>query len=194
MNVQQLAFSRQELAPYMSEKTLFFHYDKHYLGYINKVKKLVRNTELEGKTIYEILESTKNPMVIKNANQVLNHEFFWKSISPIKDQQISIDLSIKIIEHFGSIQNFKDVFFNQGMDHMGSGWVWLYEKSGELNVKVTSDTETMLFGNSTEKPLIVLDIWEHSYYLDYQNEKSNYIKMFMEHLINWNFIEQNLSI
>ncbi len=194
MIVQQLAFNRQDLVPYMSEKTLFYHYDKHYVGYINKVKKLVKNTDLEDKPLDEILEHSKNPMLIKNAHQILNHEFFWKSISPVKDQQIPIDLSIKLIEHFGSIQNFKDVFFNQAMDHAGSGWVWLYEKSKDLYVKVTPDTDTMIGNDPAENPLMVLDIWEHAYYLDYYNDKSTYIKTFLEHLINWDFISKNLTI
>ena len=133
-------------------------------------------------------------MIIKNAHQILNHEFFWKSISPVKDQQIPIELSIKLIEHFGSIQNFKDVFFNQAMDHAGSGWVWLYEKSADLYVKVTPDTDTMIGNDVTENPLMVMDIWEHAYYLDYYNDKSTYIKIFLEHLVNWDFIMKNLTI
>lgn len=194
MIAKPLNFDRRSLSPYMSDKTLYFHYDKHYIGYINKVKKLIKHTELEGCSLHEIFEKSTNTTILYNAKQIINHEFFWNSLSPEKDQPISKELTLKLIENFGSVQNFKDEFFNKAMDRYGSGWVWLYYDINRkhLDIKVTNDTETMLLDTKEHVPLLVLDIWEHTYYLDYENEKSVFIKVFLEHLANWKFIEENL--
>lgn len=195
MIAKPLNFDRRSLSPYMSDKTLYFHYDKHYIGYINKVKKLIKHTDLEECTLEKILQKSDNEIILNNAKQIINHEFFWNSLSSEKDQPISQELTLKLIENFGSVQNFKDEFFNKAMDRYGSGWVWLYydiEKK-HLDINVTKDTDTMLIYTKERIPLIVLDIWEHTYYLDYGNEKSVFVKVFLDHLINWKFIEENLA-
>lgn len=195
MIAKPLNFDRRSLSPYMSDKTLYFHYDKHYIGYINKVKKLIKHTDLEECTLEEILQKSDNEIILNNAKQIINHEFFWNSLSSEKDQPISQELTLKLIENFGSVQNFKDEFFNKAMDRYGSGWVWLYYDIAKkhLDINVTKDTDTMLIYTKERIPLIVLDIWEHTYYLDYENEKSVFVKVFLDHLINWKFIEENLS-
>lgn len=195
MIAKPLNFDRRSLSPYMSDKTLYFHYDKHYIGYINKVKKLIKHTDLEECPLNEILQKSNNESILNNAKQIINHEFFWNSLSPEKDQQMSNDITLKLIENFGSVQNFKDEFFNKAMDRYGSGWVWLYYDvfKKHLDIKVTKDTDTMLIYQKENVPLLVLDIWEHTYYLDYENEKSVFVKVFLDHLANWKFIEENLA-
>lgn len=193
MIAKPLQFEKQTLSPYMSVSTLDYHYNKHYIGYVNRVNKLTSGTEFENKSVYEICEKSTNSSLVHNAKQVLNHEFFWRSLGKI-DQEISRSLSIKFIENFGSVQNFKDEFFTNAMEHYGSGWVWLCLNSkNELEIKVTRDTDTLLLGDSPLKPLLVLDIWEHTYYLDYHNEKSTFTKVFLDHLANWEFLEDNIK-
>jgi len=189
-----LPWSSDALEPHVSAKTLSFHHGKHHNAYVTNLNKLVEGTDLANKTLEEIMKATVNDAskkgIFNNAAQTWNHTFFWNSMNPNGGGEPSGVLKEKIVKQFGSVEKFKEEFAQKASTLFGSGWTWLVESSGKLEILQTVGAGNPL--TEGKKPLLTLDVWEHAYYLDYQNARPNFIKAFLENLINWEFAANNL--
>ncbi len=188
----QLDYLENALEPYISEQTVAIHYHKHHQGYLNKLEKAIDGTSDKNKSLEELIQTT-NGHVFNCAAQVWNHSFYWKSMSPDKLTTPISSLEDRIISDFGSLKHFKEKFSNAAKGEFGSGWAWLIYKKDEnkLDIISSTDAENPLQSNGKQIPLLTLDVWEHAYYLDYQNERGKYIESYLEHLINWKFAAEN---
>ncbi len=190
-----LPYATSALEPHISENTLNFHYGKHHQAYVNKLNDLTKGTSLEGQSLQGVIkESAGTPELVRifnNAAQVWNHTFYWKSIKPKGGGVPSGTLFDMIEESFGSYEQFKTEFREAATSQFGSGWVWLVDDYEQLKIIKTSNADTPLCRNVT--PLITCDVWEHAYYLDFQNRRPDYVNMFLSHLVNWDFAEHNLG-
>lgn len=194
----ELPYAKDALAPHISAETINYHYGKHHQGYVDNLNKLiVENKEFAGKKLEEIIMKTYNDAkhvnIFNNAAQVWNHTFYWNSMKPSGGGQPTSELLEQIIKDFGSYQNFYDQFVEKGMEQFGSGWVWLVwdPKSKKLNIVKTANAETPI--TSDLIPLITSDVWEHAYYIDYKNKRTDYLKTFLEKLVNWDFATNNFN-
>jgi Fe-Mn family superoxide dismutase len=190
-----LPFPQDSLVPYISENTIQFHYGKHHNAYVENTIKLISGTDLEDKTIEEIIMTSHNKedmvSVFNNAAQVWNHSFYWNCIIPDGGGNPSGPIKDKIDDSFGNLEKFISQFKNTAMSQFGSGWTWLVLKDNSiLDIIKTSNAGTPLTSNV--KPLFTIDVWEHAYYLDYQNRRADYLHIILEHLINWEFINNQL--
>lgn len=195
IQLPQLPYAKNALAPHISENTINFHYGKHHQAYVNNLNNLIAGTDLESKSLEEIIaisaaDETKAG-IFNNAAQVWNHTFYWNSMKPNGGGRPSVDLLMKIEEDFGSFENFIVAFKNAGATQFGSGWAWLVLEDGKLKVTKTANAGTPL--TTDAKPLMTMDVWEHAYYLDFQNARPNYIDTFLLHLVNWDFVSANLA-
>ena len=179
----------------MSARTLEFHYGKHHAAYVNTLNNLVKDTELADKSLEEIIKATykasDKAAVFNNAAQVWNHTFYWNGIKPNGGGNPSGELAEKINASFGSLDKFKEEFKSAGGTQFGSGWAWLIKDGDTLKVAKSPNAENPIAYGQT--PLLTMDVWEHAYYLDYQNSRPNFMQNFVDHLINWDFVAQNLS-
>ena len=188
-----LPYSKNALAPHISEKTLEFHYGKHHKAYVNKLNGQIQGTEWEKADLEEIIKSSegKNQGVFNNAAQVWNHTFYWNSLSP-DGGGAPLGAAARAIEKdFGSFEKFKARFAEAALGQFGSGWAWLVEEGGSLKIVTSPNAETPLT-SLHQKPLLTCDVWEHAYYIDYQNARNKYIEAFWS-LINWSFANKNLA-
>ena len=190
-----LPYPEDALAPYLSGRTLSFHYGKHHRGYIDKVNELLKGTNLAESSLKEIIKTTagdeKSLAIFNNAAQAWNHTFYWKCMRPKGGGAPSGELDKKITAAFGSFENFKKEFTEAAATQFGSGWAWLTADGKSLKVVKTSNAFTPLAYGQT--PLLTIDVWEHAYYLDYQNRRKDYIEAFLDHLVNWDFVAENLA-
>ena len=190
IELPKLPYEMEALEPHISQKTLEFHYGKHHNAYVNNLNKLIAGTPFESKTLEEIVKTSQGGM-FNNAAQVWNHTFYWNCMTPNpKKNAPTGKLMDAIVRDFGSFDAFKEKFINACVTLFGSGWAWLVaDKDGKLSIMQTSNAQTPL---TTEglNPLLVCDVWEHAYYLDYQNLRANYVNEFWS-LINWEFVEKN---
>ena len=195
ITLPELPYARNALAPHMSEETLNFHYGKHHNAYVVNLNKLIENSDLAGKSLEEIIQISANDNskigIFNNAAQVWNHTFYWNSMSPNGGGKPSGAVLTKIEEDFGSYEEFATQFKNAGATQFGSGWAWLVLEDGKLKITKTANAQTPLTTNA--KPLLTMDVWEHAYYLDYQNARPSYMNVFLEKLVNWDFVAQNLN-
>jgi superoxide dismutase, Fe-Mn family len=195
ISLPPLPYAQSALAPTISENTISFHYGKHHQAYVNNTLKMISGTELEKASLEEIIRKTAGvkdqASLFNNASQVFNHSFYWNSMKPGGGGEPQGKTAEKIKESFGSYQKFVEVFSNAAATQFGSGWAWLVLDNGKLQVIKTSNADTPLI--TSAKPLITIDVWEHAYYLDYQNRRPDYIKAFVEKLLNWDFAEKNLQ-
>lgn len=190
----KLPYKFTALEPYISEATLRLHYGKHHKGYIDKLNKLIKGTSFESLSLEEIIinsassaEDTVNKKIYKNARQAWNHAFYWQCMSAKHNTEPSENLMKVLVREFSSLNGFKDQFQKVGLDQFGSGWVWLAESiHKELVIISTSNADCPL--DLGLRPLLVCDLWEHSYYLDYKNDRKEYLEKFWS-LVNWKFIE-----
>jgi Fe-Mn family superoxide dismutase len=191
----KLPYSDDALAPHITAKTLSFHYGKHHATYFVKLNGLVEGTPLAEKTLEEVVKETAGDAgkqgIFNNAAQAWNHTFFWNSMSPKGGGAPTGAIKNKIEDSFGSVEKFTEEFSNKAATLFGSGWTWLVESGGKLEIVQTIGADTPL--TEGKKPLLVLDVWEHAYYLDYQNRRPDFIKAFLEHLVNWEFATKNLG-
>ncbi len=191
-----LSYSFDALEPYIDAKTMELHYSKHHAGYTKNFNAAVEKEGLGGKTIEEIFSSiTKYPDSVRNnGGGFFNHNLFWKVMSP--DQgKLSDALSVSIIKNFGSLQNFKDEFSKAATGIFGSGWAWLIVNGDKLMITTTANQDNPLMEiphNVKGKPILALDVWEHAYYLNYQNKRADYINAFWN-VVNWNYVSQLYS-
>lgn len=192
----KLPFGQNALEPRVSAETMHYHYDKHYLGYISKVNALVAGTEFAAMPLVEMIRQAawkrKRPLLV-NAAQVWNHGFFWESLSPVQDRGPDLVLAQAIAKAFGSVGKFREKFIDKGMAHVGSGWLWLsWHTERGLMVQTTEDT-TPIWLASGRIPLIVCDLWEHAYYLDWKNDRAGWLDTFITHLANWDLASRQFS-
>lgn len=192
-----LPYARTALAPHVSEQTLDFHYGKHHQAYVDNLNKMIDGTALDKASLEEIIleaagKSDKQG-VFNNAAQVWNHTFYWSSMKPNGGGAPSGDIAKAIDADLGGYEAFKEAFSQAGATQFGSGWAWLVvNKAGKIEVRKTPNAELPL----TEKgvtPLLTMDVWEHAYYLDYQNKRPAYITTFLDKLVNWDFANENLA-
>lgn len=182
-----LPYSMDALDPYVSKKTMEFHYGKHHRAYVDNLNKLVDGTEFETMTLEEVVKNSSGKpqyaAIFNNAAQAWNHGFFWQSMKPNGGGQPSGELYQRISEDFGSYDNFKQEFKNAAVTQFGSGWAWLVDDNGTLKVIKTSNADTPIAHGL--KPIITIDVWEHAYYLDYQNMRAGFVDVFLNNLVNW---------
>lgn len=187
-----LPYALDALEPHISSKTLDFHYNKHHRAYFDNLVKLVAGTDYEGKTLEEIIKLSfekKEMPIFNNSAQVWNHDFYWKSMTN-KYKEPSENLKKIIESSFESFENMIQEFKTAATTQFGSGWAWLVFDKGSKKLKImkTGNAETPLVNNDLV-PLLTIDVWEHAYYLDYQNKRVNYIDVFFAKLANWEFVE-----
>ncbi|WP_425407775.1 superoxide dismutase [Hyphococcus sp.] len=195
ITLPELPYDKGALAPHISKETLQFHYDKHHSGYVDKTNAAVKGTDLDDASVEDIISAAKEKSdqgLFNNAAQVWNHTFYWDSMSPDGGGEPTGDIAAAIKDSFGGYDNFKDAFAAKGAGQFGSGWAWLVVKDGKLDVTNTPNAETPLT-DSGVTPLITMDVWEHAYYLDYQNKRPDYISAFIDNLVNWDFANKNLK-
>jgi Fe-Mn family superoxide dismutase len=190
-----LPYDQAALEPHISANTLSFHYGKHHQTYVTNLNNLVKDTPLADKSLEDIIRATAGDAakagVFNNAAQVYNHTFYWNSMKPNGGGKPSGDLAAKIDASFGGYDQFAEAFAQAATTQFGSGWAWLVAEGDALKVVKTGNAETPLSGSAT--PLLTIDVWEHAYYLDYQNRRPDYIKTFLESLVNWDFAAANLG-
>ncbi len=192
-----LPYDKNALAPYISEETLEYHYGKHHQAYVDNLNKLITNTDLEGKTLEEVIMAVANDSskqgVFNNAAQVWNHTFYWNSMRKGGGGKPSGRLAQQIEKDFSSFEEFRELFKQCGMTQFGSGWAWLCwdSKLNTLVVLKTANAELPMMQKL--QALITADVWEHAYYLDYQNRRPEYLDMFLNSLVNWEFAEKNFD-
>lgn len=194
LSIKSLPYSGFSLEPTISGKTLELHYNKHHVGYLNKLNELiVGNDNYKNLSLEEIIAMSyqKDIPIFNNAAQVYNHTFYWDSMTP-RYQPPSDRMMSMIKDCFGSFENFTKEFVQNGVGQFGSGWVWLIacpEKGLQIVKTANADTPIIY----AQKPLITCDVWEHAYYLDYQNRRPDYVQQFLDKLICWEFAEKNLA-
>jgi len=194
ITLPDLPFNKNSLTPHISEQTIEFHYGKHHNAYVEKTNKLIEGTDLEGKDLETIIKKTANDIsktaIFNNAAQVWNHSFYWQCMKPGGGGTPSGTIATKINSDFGSFEKFTEQLKDAGTAQFGSGWAWLIQKEGHLEIMKTSNADTPVAHGLT--PLLTVDVWEHAYYLDYQNRRPDYLTAFIQHLINWDFVNSLL--
>jgi Fe-Mn family superoxide dismutase len=190
-----LPYPDNALDPYLSSNTLSFHYGKHHKAYVDNVNKLIAGTDLADLPLEKIVLVTagnaEKQAIFNNAAQIWNHTFYWKSLKPKGGGAPPKELGTKIDAAFGGYDGFKKAFSEAAMTQFGSGWAWLAAKDGALQIVKTPNAETPITKGLT--PLLTIDVWEHAYYLDYQNKRADYVAAVLDHLVNWEFAEKNLA-
>ena len=190
----ELPFDKSALEPHISAKTFEFHHGKHHKAYVDKANELAKGTQFENMDLEQavIASHKEGGPLFNNIAQIYNHNMFWKSLSPNGGGAAPAALLQKITEAFGSFDSFKEEFSKAGIGQFGSGWVWLaVNEAGKLEIVKTPNAETPL--TAGKMPLMVCDVWEHAYYLDYQNRRADFLKVFIEKMVNWEFAAANLE-
>ena len=191
----KLDYSKSSLSPHMSEETLDLHHGKHHQTYITNLNNLIKNSGLENSSLEEIVKKTSADSskigIFNNAGQHWNHILFWKCMKPKGGGALPGKLEKRINSDFGSVDKFKEQFIQAGVTQFGSGWAWLAIDKGKLVVTKTANASNPLVNNM--KPILGCDVWEHSYYVDYRNRRPDYLKSFIENLVNWEFVESQLD-
>ncbi|HNQ18481.1 MAG TPA: superoxide dismutase [Smithellaceae bacterium] len=194
ISLPPLPYAKDALAPYISANTLDFHYGKHHKAYVDNVNKLIEGTDLAEKSLEEIIKisakDTAKTGIFNNAAQVWNHSFYWQCLKknggaprgPVAD---------KIKTVWGGFEKFADELKNAGITQFGSGWAWLVLEDNQLKITKTANADTPIAHG--QKPLLTIDVWEHAYYLDYQNRRPDYLAAVIQNLINWDFVNANLA-
>ena len=189
-----LSYAENALAPVISANTIGFHYGKHHKGYVDNLNKLVAGTEFADLLLEKIITATSGKAdkiaIFNNAAQAWNHTFYWKSLSPQGGGEPSAALKIKIEASFGTVDACKKELLAAATTQFGSGWAWLVLDGDKLKVVKTANADSPL--TKGMKPLLTIDVWEHAYYLDYQNRRADYVNAVLDKLINWSFAADNL--
>jgi superoxide dismutase, Fe-Mn family len=185
-----LPFAYDALAPHMSKETLEYHHDKHHKTYVETANKLIEGTGLENKSLEDVVIASSRDANLKklfnNAAQHWNHSQFWLSLKV--DAKVPGDIAKRIDADLGGMDKFKKDFVSEGMAQFGSGWVWLVADNGKLEILKTANADNPLTRGKTA--LMVSDVWEHAYYIDYRNARQKYLETFVEHLVNWDRVAE----
>lgn len=195
-SLPELPYGRGDLAPHISEETLNFHYGKHHQAYVTNLNGLIEGTGHAKATLEEIINTaagdTSKAGLFNNAAQVWNHTFYWHSMKPGGGGKPTGKVAEMIDRDLGGYDQFVKDFKAAGGGQFGSGWAWLVEKDGKLAITKTPNAETPLT-EAGVTPVLTMDVWEHAYYLDYQNSRPNYMDAFLNDLVNWDFANKNLA-
>ena len=195
-SLPDLPYGRGDLAPHISEETLNYHHGKHHQAYVDNLNKMIEGTDLEGKSLEEIIKAAaadkSKAGLFNNAAQVWNHTFYWHSMKPNGGGKPTGKIADKIESDLGGYDQFVKDFKAAGGGQFGSGWAWLVLKDGKLAITKTPNAETPVT-EAGVTPILTMDVWEHAYYLDYQNSRPNYMDAFINNLINWDFANKNLG-
>ena len=195
ITLPNLPFAIDALEPHISARTFEFHHGKHHKAYVDNTNKLIEGTALADQGLEEIIKSAAADAAKKglfnNAAQVWNHSFFWKCLKPNGGGRPTGKIAAHIDKELGGYEKFAADFKNAGVTQFGSGWAWLCLKDGKLAIVQSANAETPIASGDT--PLLVVDVWEHAYYLDYQNRRPDFLQTFLDHLINWDFVNSNLE-
>ncbi|MFH2124333.1 MAG: superoxide dismutase [Pseudomonadota bacterium] len=190
-----LPYAKDALAPHISARTVDFHHGKHHHAYVTNLNNLIEGTDLAKATLEEVIKKTANDTlkagIFNNAAQVWNHTFYWQSMMPNGGGLPTGAIAAKIETDFKGYNNFIEQLKNAGLTQFGSGWVWLVVKDHRLEIMKTSNADTPIAYGLL--PLLTVDVWEHAYYLDYQNARGTYLDAFIDHLINWDFVNSHLA-
>jgi superoxide dismutase, Fe-Mn family len=190
-----LPYAIDALTPHISKETLEFHHGKHHQAYVTNLNNLLPGTGLENDSLEDIIKKTHNDTakvgIFNNAAQVWNHTFFWSSMKPNGGGKPTGRLLDMINASFGSYEEFVTQFKQAAATQFGSGWAWLVQEDDTLKIVKTGNAGTPLVDNCT--PLMTCDVWEHAYYLDFQNRRPDYVATFLDHLVNWDFASSNLA-
>jgi len=190
-----LPYANDALAPYMSSETLDFHHGKHHQTYVTNLNNLVKDSDMQDATLEDIIvKSSKDSSMVgifNNAGQHWNHILFWQCMKPNGGGAIPSELESRINSDFGSVDQFKEAFIQAGTTQFGSGWAWLAIDNGKLVVTKSANASSPLVDGM--KPILGCDVWEHSYYIDYRNKRPDYLKAFLDNLVNWEFVSSQLD-
>jgi len=195
LTLPALPWAENALEPVISAKTISFHYGKHHKTYVENANKLIVGTELADLPLEQIVRATAGKAdrvgIFNNAAQAWNHDFYWKSLKPKGGGEPASALKAKMDAAFGGVDACKKEFANAAVQQFGSGWAWLVLDGDKLKIVKTGNAETPIA--QSMKPLLTIDVWEHAYYLDYQNKRVDYVNALIDKLANWEFAAQNLA-
>jgi Fe-Mn family superoxide dismutase len=192
----QLPYDKSALEPHISAKTLEFHHGKHHATYVTNLNGLIKDTDLAGKSLEEIILAAAKDLPAKqglfnNAAQVWNHTFFWNCMKKGGGGKPSGAVLARIEADFGSYEKFAEDFKAAALTQFGSGWAWLVLDGGKLKIAKTGNADLPMAHGQTA--LLTVDVWEHAYYIDYQNRRADFVQAFLDHLVDWTFVEKNLG-
>ena len=191
----ELPYAKDALEPHYSAKTLEFHHGKHHNAYITKANELIAGTDLEGKSVEEVIAAAKSKgdkMLFNQSAQIWNHTFFWHGMKPGGGGAPSGAVAEAIDKAFGSYADFIGQFKAKAAGNFGSGWTWLVKTGDGVEIVNSDDADTPL-AHDGMTPLLTVDVWEHAYYLDYQNRRPDYVQSFFDNLVNWDFVNDNFA-
>lgn len=190
-----LPWDESALAPHISAQTIGVHYGKHHKTYVDNINRLKQGTDLAESSLEEIVKATfgkaERKAMFNNAAQAWNHSFYWKSLSPKGGGRPTGKLKDRVEADFGSLEKLKEALAGAATSQFGSGWAWVVLDAGKLKVTQTGNADTPLATGQT--PLLTLDVWEHAYYLDYQNRRADYVTACLDKLLNWEFALENFD-
>ncbi len=191
-----LPFEETDLEPHISANTLSFHHGKHHQAYIDNLNKLVAGTNMENDSLEHIILKTAGRedkvAIYNNAAQAYNHEFFWKCLKPVsRETLIPVELKNAVIHSFGSWEKMIEELKGAALSQFGSGWVWLVKEDSNVKIVKSANADTPIVHG--QHPLFTIDVWEHSYYLDFQNRRADYVSAILDNLANWDFALTNLK-
>ena len=191
----ELPYPKNALEPHISSRTLEFHYGKHHQTYVDNVNKMVGGTDLANESLEALIKKTAGDAakvgIFNNAAQVWNHSFYWNCLKPNGGGPPTGPVAQKIEADFGGYAKFVEELKNAGITQFGSGWAWLVLKGSQLQITKTLNADTPLAHGL--KPLLTIDVWEHAYYLDYQNRRADYLTVVIDKLLNWDFVNACLG-
>jgi Fe-Mn family superoxide dismutase len=194
-SLPDLPYEQNALEPHISAETLGFHHGKHHAAYVSKMNAAIEGSDAESLSLEDLVRKAArdgDQGLFNNAAQTWNHTFYWNSMTPSGGGTPTGDLADRINRDFGSLDGFRKAFADAGATQFGSGWAWLVVKDGKLEVRKTLNAETPLTEEGVV-PLLTMDVWEHAYYLDFQNRRPDYISTFLDKLVNWEFAAKNLA-
>ena len=190
-----LPYDKTALEPHMSAQTLEFHHGKHHQAYVTNLNNLVKDTPMASQSLEEIIKATAKDEskagIFNNAAQVWNHTFFWNCMKPSGGGQPTGAVAEKIDQAFGGYDKFKEQFKQAAVTQFGSGWAWLVADGGQIKITKTPNAVNPMAQG--QKALLTVDVWEHAYYLDYQNRRPDFVETFLNSLVNWDFVNKNLG-
>ncbi len=189
MQLKPLPFDKNALLPYISEETLEYHYGKHHNSYVANLNNILQDKNIEEVSLKELIQMSHGKAdligVYNNAGQIFNHDEFWASMSSPSENEMPQIVKNEIEKSFGSVEKFKEAFIQAGTTLFGSGWVWLVHNGEKLELMKAQNADSPIITGA--KPIITCDVWEHSYYIDYRNQRPKYLEDFINHLVNWDY-------
>ena len=188
-NLPPLPYPQDALEPVISAETLGLHHDKHHKKYVDTMNELLAKSDVRGSSLEDVVRSSQGKL-FNNAAQAWNHDFYWRSLAP-DARPPSAALRRRLERDFGTYESFLDKFAAAANGQFGSGWAWLVDKDGKLQVLATANADTPMAHGV--RCLLTLDVWEHAYYVDYRNQRERYVQAVLEKRLNWEFAEKNLG-